>query len=234
MSIKSKSSYNETIMIIKAIILMGGSGSRFGSDQPKQFHYISDKKIYIHTLERFLESGLFDEIILVSPEGWIEKIREELPSGPILLIKGGRTRQESSYLGLLACGKNTDFVSIHDAVRPFVSQKILKANIEAVKTFQAVNTCIPSTDTLIHKSSDETVLSIPSRSDYMRAQTPQSFAYSLILRAHECTIEKNASDDCQLLLRQGHTIKIVQGDESNMKITNPLDLFLAEQLFRLQ
>jgi ribitol-5-phosphate 2-dehydrogenase (NADP+) / D-ribitol-5-phosphate cytidylyltransferase len=220
-------------MIVKAILVMGGLGQRFGSETPKQFHRIAGKKIYLHTLEVFLKSRLFNEIILVAPASWIETIQQECPPGPIKVVQGGQTRQESSYLGLLACGEETTFVLIHDAVRPFVSQQILQNNIQAVQTFGAVDTCIPSTDTLIHKSSNDDILSIPPRSDYMRGQTPQTFSYPLILKAHKATSHTNATDDCQLLIQQGIRVKIVQGEETNIKITTELDLFLAEQLFRL-
>lgn len=223
-------------MVIKALLLMGGSGERFGSDLPKQFHRISGKKVYLHTLEKFLKSGLFNEILLVVPEKWIETVQTELPEGPIKTVMGGTTRQHSSYLGLLACGPETNFVVIHDAVRPFVSQKILKENVEAVQIHEAIDTCIPSADTLIHKSQEDEILTIPNRSEYMRGQTPQSFSYPLILKAHLCALGGNASDDCQLILHyvKDKKIKVVYGEESNIKITTELDLFLAEQLFRLQ
>ena len=123
---------------------------------------------------------------------------------------------------------------IHDAVRPFVSKKILQEHVAAVKVHGAVDTCIPSADTLVHSTSGTLIDDIPVRAHYLRGQTPQSFAYASILQAHESTALSNASDDCQLILNQGKTVFIVPGDEHNLKITTELDLFMAEQLFRLK
>jgi ribitol-5-phosphate 2-dehydrogenase (NADP+) / D-ribitol-5-phosphate cytidylyltransferase len=217
---------------ITAILLMGGTGSRFNSALPKQFHLLSGKKIYLYALETFLKSSLFKEIILVCHPNWIEEVKEEVGSyrRAIRVIPGSSTRQESSFLGLMACQETApDFVVIHDAVRPFVSQEILQANVEGVLLHSAINTCIPSTDTLIRKSND-CILEIPQRSEYMRGQTPQSFAYPLIVEAHHRTCLKNSSDDCRLIFEQDHPITIVAGDEKNLKITTEFDLLIAQQM----
>ena len=181
-----------------------------------------------------MHSGLFDEIVLSSPPDWIEFIRKHLPSTsiPIQIIAGGSTRQESSYLGLQAFQPKV--VVIHDAVRPFVSRKILADNVKAALQMGAVDTCIPSADTLVFAPEGDQIHSIPNRSHYLRGQTPQSFLHSLILDAHQKTIRTNASDDCQLILDLKHPIAIAAGDEFNMKITSELDLALAEQIFRLR
>lgn len=220
--------------MIKAILLLGGKGERFGSDKPKQFHKISGKQIYLLTLERFLESALFDEIILVCNSMWVEEVKKDLlayPEAAIRVTAGGKTRQESSFLGLKACGAETAYVVIHDAVRPFVSLETLKNNVEQVQIFGAVDTCIPSTDTLVFAPEGTAIDSIPNRSHYLRGQTPQSFSYPLILQAHQTTALTNASDDCIIALSSQNKVHVVLGAESNIKITTELDLFLAEQLF---
>ncbi|MBS0615409.1 MAG: 2-C-methyl-D-erythritol 4-phosphate cytidylyltransferase [Verrucomicrobia bacterium] len=213
------------------IILMGGSGSRFGSSLPKQFHEIVNRKIYLHTLETFQHSGLFDEIILVCHPDWIEEVKNEV-SCPV--VTGGSTRQESSYLGLIACPQSTDYVVIHDAVRPFVSEDILKANIEAVQVHKAVDTCIPALDTPVISKNGTMIDTIPLRDHYWRGQTPQSFAYELILQAHKKTLRKNVSDDCSLVLEMGHPVFFIHGSEENIKITTEFDLILAQRLFLLK
>ncbi len=215
--------------MIKAIILMGGEGNRFGSTIPKQFVRLSGKEIYRHTLDVFLNSSLFDEIILVVHPDFLETVQSD-----VTIVSGGRTRQESVYQGLLACGSETEYVVIHDAVRPFISQEILKKNIKAAMAHKAVDTCIPSADTIVHSQDGDQIENIPNRSHYLRGQTPQSFAYDLILKAHETTESKNASDDCQLVLDLSHPVKIVEGSSDNIKITHELDLFLAEQLLRIK
>ena len=221
--------------MITAILLMAGTGRRFGSSLPKQFHRLSGKKIYLHTLQRFIDSALFDEILLVVHSECVNEVREEVQASA-RVIAGGDTRQESSYLGILAC-KEDSIVCIHDAVRPFVTIEMLKENIAYAKEYGAVNTCIPSTDTLVFAPNKHDVIaSIPVRSDYLRGQTPQTFQRDLILRAHKEALQKgitNASDDCLLALNLGYPVHIATGCESNIKITTELDLCLADQILRL-
>jgi 2-C-methyl-D-erythritol 4-phosphate cytidylyltransferase len=225
---------------VKAILLMGGTGLRFGSEIPKQFHRLAGKKVYLHTLEVFLEANLFEEIVLVCPTSWIEQVKTDLVSyalAKITIVEGGLTRQESSLKGLLACGQETQIVVIHDAVRPFVSKTILKENVAKAIQFKAVNTCISSADTLVRTIDKNQIDTIPNRSEYLRGQTPQSFNYSLILQSHLQAKEAgicNISDDCSLVLKTEHSVHIVMGSEENIKITSALDLLLAEQILRLK
>jgi ribitol-5-phosphate 2-dehydrogenase (NADP+) / D-ribitol-5-phosphate cytidylyltransferase len=227
-------------MAVAAILLMGGQGRRFGSGTPKQFHRLAGKNIYLRTLERFLESGLFEELVVVCHPDWIEDVKTELleyPDYPIKAVPGGSTRQASSYEGLAACSKETKFVVIHDAVRPFVDKELLQRHVLAVKKYGAVNTCIPSTDTIVHSKNGDAVDAIPERAEFLRAQTPQSFEYEMILAAHLRAQEAqllDSSDDCRLVMLMGKYVHIVKGDEHNIKITGEADLFLAEHLLRLK
>lgn len=216
---------------------MGGEGVRFEHSIPKQLHNIGGKPIFLHTLEHFLRLDGLDKIILPTAINWHQEVLQIIAHLPqkekIEIIKGGPTRQISSYLGLLACDVDTDYVIIHDAVRPFVSSQILKNNLEQVFIHKAVDTCIPSTDTIVQSGSGNWIESIPNRKDFLRGQTPQSFSFPLILQAHKtalCQQIENSSDDCTLVQRLGHPIKIVLGSEKNIKITTELDLFLAEQI----
>lgn len=218
-----------------AILLMAGSGTRFGSQVPKQFHHLSGKKIYQHTLEKFLTTRFFSRIILVCASEYVQQVKEEVSlSNQVYVVEGGQNRQESSLKGLLACPSDTEIVVIHDAVRPFVSEEILQKNISLARLHKAVDTCIPSSDTLVHTTDLKHIHAIPLRNQYVRGQTPQSFFYPLILEAHLNTSQKNTSDDCSLVLAKNHPVYITEGSEYNIKITTELDLFLAEQIFRLQ
>lgn len=216
---------------------MGGAGDRFGSALPKQFHRLCGQKIYLHTLKKFLDSTLFHEILLVTPSEWLKEVAEDLScykGAPIRIVEGGGTRQESSYRGLLACTPDTHCVIVHDAVRPFVSGAVLAENVSKAAVYGAVDTCIPSTDTIVHSVSGESIDTIPLRAEYFQGQTPQSFHYAILLKAHQETKQSNASDDCALVLERGHTVHLVRGEATNIKITTPLDLFLAEQLLRME
>lgn len=172
---------------ITAILLMGGIGQRCNLPIPKQFIPLSGKPVFQRTLDTLLASELFDEIILVTHSEWIDKIPSQKR---VKVVSSGKTRQESTYLGLLACEEGTEYVLIHDAVRPFVSNEILTKNIEAVKKYKAVDTCIPSADTIVYTKDQNTITSIPNRACYKRGQTPQTFAYDLIVKAHRLHLEK--------------------------------------------
>ncbi len=216
---------------VKGILLMAGQGKRFSAGNPKQFQLLGGKKIYLWTLERFATSTLFEEIILVCDAGSVALVQAEV--GPThRVIAGGATRQESSYKGLLACGPKTEIVVIHDTVRPFVSERILEDNVKAAREFGAVDTCIPTHDTLVHSKDGKTIADIPNRAEYLRGQTPQSFSYPIILSAHQNTHRINATDDCRLVMDHGISVAIVEGEEQNMKITTPFDLLIAEKIAR--
>ena len=211
--------------MITVLFLLGGKGSRFGDTLPKQFHPLGDKKVYQHALSTFEQHPSIDEILLiVPPEGDIP-----LPESHRKIV-GGATRQESVYRGLCACSSNTTHVMVHDGVRPFVSPRIIDAHIRALQQSQAINTCIPSKDTLNQIAADE-ILAIPDRTLYMRGQTPQTFAYPLLLQAHETTAKTNATDDCQLVLDLPHPVSYILGEDANFKITTALDLAIAKNFY---
>ncbi len=199
-----------------AILLMAGSSTRLPLHLPKPFLPLGQERIFERTLKTFEGSKLFDEIILVSAREWQVE-------GSIV---GGETRQASSYQGLLACKSTTKFVVIHDAVRPFVSERILEAHLEKLQRYGAINTCIRTADTINCVVEGE-VESIPDRKKMWRGQTPQSFHYSLIKEAHEKSRQIDAFDDCSLILEMGHSVHVVEGEEINFKITTPFDYEIA-------
>ena len=213
---------------IGALLLMGGEGRRFGMALPKQFHLLGGKKVYSHALDTLLAAQLFDRVVLVCHPSWTD-----LVCGEVAIVKGGATRQQSSYQGLIALKKEVDIILIHDAVRPFVTEQILRDNVAGAIQWGAVNTCIPSTDTLVHAPDGGVIASIPKRGEFFRGQTPQTFQMDWILEGHEKALEariSDASDDCQLVARLGRAVRLIAGSEKNLKITSHLDLLLAEQL----
>lgn len=217
---------------------MGGTGERFGSLRPKQLHLIAGKKLYLYTLEKFIDSARFEEILLISPLDWMGEIEEDCksyPDAPIRILPGGVSRQESSWIGVRACPTTTKIVVIHDAVRPFVTKRIIDENIVKAQEIGAVDTCIASADTLVYAPNGEFIQNIPLRSHFLRGQTPQSFRFDLIHQAHlHAQLHKleGVSDDCRLVREIDAAVAVVQGEEGNIKITTPLDLLLAEQMLR--
>ena len=219
---------------IGAVLLMGGSGARFGDPIPKQFCLLAGKPLYRYALETFLNFGVFDEILLVCHPAWLGKVE----ASPLFrLVSGGQTRQESSRAGLQAFSSAPEIVLIHDAVRPFVSEDIIRANVDAAIAWGAADTCIPTADTLVHAPIREWIDSIPKREEFLRGQTPQTFRYPVIAEAHEKAVQKgisNCSDDCRLVLDLGGKIAVVPGSEENLKITSPFDLRVAEALLAVK
>ena len=226
------------------IILAGGIGSRMGIvDKPKQFIDIYGKPIIVYTLETFDNHPEIDYIGVVCLDEWMDDLKILLRKYEInkvkWLIKGGMSRQESVYNAIMAISKDVnddDILVIHDSVRPLVSHKIISNNISSAKQFGATDTVIPSTDTIIKSLDGLQIHEVPNRSELYIGQTPQSFKFELIKRAHETAIESNklnSTDDCQLVLDLGEKVKLVMGDKLNFKITSFDDLLLLKAIIKL-
>lgn len=227
--------------MVSAVILASGSGLRFQDRQPKQFMKLAGLPVLVHTLKTFQNSDCIDGVVVVSHEDYVDHVwnlvtRYDL--GKVeKVVAGGRTRQESSRIGISCCSEKTDYILIHDGVRPFLTHKIIKDLVAAVKVYQAVDTVIPSADTLVEVDTEGFIRNIPDRSKFRRGQTPQAFDYDLICHAHERAVAEgidNATDDCALVLRLGRKVFTVEGHDQNIKITYPLDLHLADKLFQLK
>ena len=217
---------------VGAVLLMAGIGSRFGGEIPKQFLPLKGKRVYLHTLDTFVQTGVFDEIVLVCHPAWQDTVSQEAAIATV--VQGAGTRQESAYLGLLGFVNRPDIVVMHDAVRPLVSQEILVNNISSALLHGAVDTCIASADTLVYAPQGDVIEAIPKRDHYLRGQTPQTFRFDLLLEVHVAARHDGVeavSDDCQLVLRKGHPVHVVPGSERNFKITTDLDFNLASVLF---
>lgn len=220
-----------------AIILASGVGERFGENIPKQFYVFEGKTILEYSLEVFENNENINEIILVTNPDFRDLAENILSKNKYKkitkVLNGGKTRVESSYIGVNAADKNSN-VLIHDAVRAFVTQKIINDNVEALKNYEAVGTAIDTVDTIIQIDEDNIIKNIPQRKTLKRVQTPQSFRTELIKKAHELALkDKNASftDDCGLILRYNLApIHIVEGDEINVKITQKSDLDIIKSI----
>ena len=226
-----------------AIILASGSGIRFGTDKPKQFQKLSGKMIIEHTLDVFEQNNYIDKIIIVVNPDWIDLCESILLKNNykkvIKIIRGGKTRQESSYIGINSIPDIEANVLIHDAVRPLVSQTIISECVKSLKLYKAIDVAIPSADTIIHVNKNNIIKKIPNRNHLRRGQTPQAFHLSIIKKAHDLAknSEKhlNITDDCGLVVNFNLApVYVVNGNEENLKITHPIDLAFADKLFQLK
>ncbi|PCI77836.1 hypothetical protein COB21_02465 [Candidatus Aerophobetes bacterium] len=220
-------------MNIHVILLMGGKSSRFKSSLPKQFQQLVGKRVYQHCLDTFITFSNIQTLVIVTHAQFIPMIENENSDPRIRFATAGNTRQLSSKAGLNALNGASGAVIIHDAARPFISKEIIAEHINMLKNHPAINTCIPSADTIIVTPDRRTMHAVPPRETLMRGQTPQSFHLHLIKQAHDNTQKTDATDDCQLVMNNSN-IKpfIVQGDEKNIKITYDLDMTIAEHLLR--
>ena len=219
-----------------AIILASGVGSRSGLNIPKQFYKIYNKTVLEYSIEAFEFNENIDEIIIVANQNFIdltEKLSKKY-SKVLNVIPGGETRQQSSYNGVMLITDKDANILIHDAVRPFVTQKTLNDCIEALKQYNAINVAIESSDTILQIDENNFIKSVPNRKTIRRVQTPQCFKLDIIKKAHE--LAKNdtffePTDDCGMVLNYNLTpIFVVNGSENNIKITYPSDLEIAEKI----
>lgn len=224
-----------------AVILAGGMGTRVGGNTPKQLIPLSDgRSVLEHSVDAFEAASCIDEIVIVMHSEWMkeaEKLcRRNTWQKVRQIIAGGSERWESSWHAIQAFSGQLSDISLwlHDAARPFVSQRILSDVAEALETHAAVTVAVPVTDTLYKVRRDDVqgtkeVETIPSRADFMRAQTPQAFHLDVLKEAFERALAQGqvaVTDDVGIVqaYMPEQPIFIVSGEEANRKITYAEDL----------
>ncbi len=228
-----------------AIILAGGSGARMGLDLPKQFLKVAGKSILEHTVTAFESHNKIDEIAIVGHAAYLHLVEDMVLKNKWSKVKkilnGGKERHDSSLSAIKAYQEEKEINLIfHDAVRPLVSQQIITANIEALKNHDAVDTAIPSTDTIIHLEEGlKTIKDVPNRYYLWKGQTPQSFKLNTIKKAYEQALKDpgfKVTDDCGVVKKYLPEVKVfvAQGAQQNIKLTYKEDIYLLDKLFQLK
>jgi len=218
-------------MVFSAVIVAGGSGERFG--RKKQFLDLLGIPIIKRTVSCFDRHPAVERIVVVVPEADIPEARRILNgvSKELVVTNGGQKRQESVMNGL-RCAHDSQAVLIHDGVRPFITQDLIDRVTGGLK---GVDGCIPAlevTDTLKEVRQGMVVRTIP-RKGLFQVQTPQAFVAHTLINAHENAAEGAVfTDDSSLLEAHGKTVRIVEGDPYNMKITFREDMMLAEAILK--
>jgi ribitol-5-phosphate 2-dehydrogenase (NADP+) / D-ribitol-5-phosphate cytidylyltransferase len=224
-----------------AVLLAGGVGTRVGLDIPKQLIKIAGKTILEHTLAAFQTHPMVDEIIVMMAPGHLDAVRAMVRGGGYdkvtRVLEGADTRNGTTLKALAEIADESP-VLFHDAVRPLLSPRIISECYDALERYDAVDVAIPSADTIIEVGSDDTIRAIPPRANLRRGQTPQGFRASVLKQAYEIAGRDpgfTATDDCGVVLRYLPDVPIwvVTGEERNMKVTDPIDVFLADKLFQL-
>lgn len=233
-----------------AVILAGGTGRRMGLQIPKQLVKIAGKPIMQHTLQAFQQARRIDEIIIAMAPGYRTEAEAIVEAGRFTkvskIIEGGESRAETTMRAIDAADSGAEVnVLLHDAVRPFVDHRVIEDCVTALDRYEAVDVAIPSADTIIRVDDygGTVIKDVPRRDVLRRGQTPQCFRLSTIRRAYELAMADTeftegkiaTTDDCSVVLRYLPDVPIfvVAGSEQNMKVTHPVDAFLADKLFQL-
>lgn len=223
---------------IAAVIPAAGQGRRMNAPINKQYLTLNGKPILAHTLEVFEKSELIYEIILVVNENEFKICRHQVlkPNhfSKVKLVKGGQTRQESVYQGLKAVSAQADLVMIHDGARPLLQEAVIFQSILKTMEYGAATVGVPAKNTIKMIDEKGMVISTPQRESLVEIQTPQTFKADLIRQAHEKALADGfvGTDDASLVEALPHPVKIVTGHYTNLKITTPEDLIIAESILK--
>lgn len=227
-----------------AAILAGGIGTRMGNvEKPKQYLNISGKPIIIHTIEKFILNEDMEAIIVLTPKQWVnhtkDLVKKHIPTvNNIFVIEGGADRNGTIMNAINFIETNYELnddtvIVTHDSVRPFVSHRIIADNVKFALEFGACDTVIPATDTIVRSEGGEIITEIPDRSQMYQGQTPQSFKAKKLKDMYlglSDEEKKILTDACKIMVLKGEMVYLVEGETSNMKITYPYDLKVAEAL----
>lgn len=229
-------------------ILAGGSGSRMGkTERPKQFFRLGPQgtPVIIHTVAAFLASADIDHIVIASPKAWIEYTQVLIAENcspedaqRVHVVAGGADRSGSleaicAFIEEAFGLSDDDLLVSHDAVRPFITQRIIADNVRLAREYGCTDTVVPATDTIVVSTDGEEISDIPPRSQFFQGQTPQSFfireyreAYASLTDAQRAEL----TDACKVYRICGKPVRLVMGEYSNIKLTTPHDLYVAESI----
>lgn len=232
--------------MVFGVILAGGIGSRMGNvEKPKQYLNIADKPIIIHTLEKFYINDKFEKLYVLCPEQWVHHTKNLIrkyigETDRVEVIPGGETRNETIMNSIrqieseYEVDEDTILVT-HDSVRPFVTHRIIEENIYYAQKYGACDTAVPATDTIVESDDHQVIASVPDRSRMYQGQTPQTFGLLKLKELYLSLTEeekKILTDAAKIFVMKGEKVYLVEGEVSNIKITYPYDLRVAETLIR--
>lgn len=229
--------------MIYAQIMAGGVGKRMGNvPLPKQFLMLGSKPIIIHTIEKFILHAEFELILVSVPTDWISYTEDivkkyGVSDSRIRIISGGAERNDTLDKALRYIEEHggngvDDLLITHDAVRPFITRRIIEDNIKALKDYDAADTVIAAFDTIV-EGKDGEISSIPVRDLMYQGHTPQSFRISSLKESlAKLTIKERQklSDSAKIMLLDGKKVKMVESEVFNIKITTPYDLTIANAI----
>ncbi len=234
--------------MVYGAVLAGGKGTRMqNSDIPKQFLDLDGKAIIIHTVEKMLINPRVDKVYIGINPDWVEYcedlVKKEIGDNQKIVITAGGSDRNGTLKNILddidrRFGiHDDDIIVTHDAVRPFLTQRIIDQNIDAAIQYGAVDTVIPATDTIVSSEDGQVIAGVPERSKLYQGQTPQSFNIRLLLDCmNQLTEEEKTvlTDACKICVLKNKPVYLVQGEVLNFKITNIGDYQMARAMMAIQ
>lgn len=216
-----------------AVIVAGGSGNRMGSALPKQFLELEGKPVLVHTADAFLRAFPSIELVMVLPQAYLEKGKDLMkgyfPGSNMHFTEGGETRFHSVQQGLkLVSGPAIIF--IHDAVRCLVSDSLIQRCYEQASGKGSAIPAISVKDSIRMISADHST--VINREILRAVQTPQTFHSEIILKAFQQEYDPSFTDEATVVEKSGHPIELIEGEETNIKVTYPVDLLVAGSILK--
>jgi 2-C-methyl-D-erythritol 4-phosphate cytidylyltransferase len=223
--------------LVVALVPAAGRGLRMGGSVPKQFLSLGGEPLIVQSLRTLQASAVVDQIVLAVPLADVEYCENEIVSryrftkvGKV--VAGGSERQDSVRYALAQIPSDTEIVLIHDAVRPFVTQRMIEEVVAAARKEGAAIIALPMRDTVKQVRTDGTIERTVDRTPLWLAQTPQAFRRELIETAHKKAHAEGirATDDAFLVEWLGYSVAVVEGSGENIKVTRPEDLVIGEAI----
>lgn len=233
--------------MVFGVILAGGIGSRMGNvEKPKQFLKIGSKPIIIHTIEKFFVHDAFEKLIVLCPKQWMEHTKNLIKkymrdaASRVVVLEGGTTRNETimnsiKYVEEQYGLEDDTLLVTHDSVRPFLTYRIIEENIRYGLQYGAVDTVISATDTIVSSEDGQSITTVPDRAKMYQGQTPQTFNAKKLKELYYSLTEEEKeilTDASKIFVIKGEPVHLVYGEVSNIKITYPYDLRVAEALLQ--
>jgi 2-C-methyl-D-erythritol 4-phosphate cytidylyltransferase len=224
---------------VGVIIVAGGSGTRAGGEELKQFRWVAGKPMLLHSVQTFMAHPGVGTVVCVLPERyagdpppWLFQCDVDR----LLVSIGGRTRGESVANGLDDLPDEAQVVLVHDAARPLVGRATIERVIDAVREGTPAIAALPVVDTLKETDAAGRIVRTVDRSTLWRAQTPQGFPRGVLVDAHRRARAERitATDDAALCERLGHAVRVVRGSERALKVTNAGDFARVEALYGVE
>lgn len=223
-------------MKASAIIVAAGSGVRLGKKEPKAFVKIGGRTMLSYSLAAIAKVEEIDEIVITVPAGFEAAARAEVNGvGIEMRVKitvGGVERQDSVRIALRLTSVESELVVVHDAARPLADADIFRKCLESASRIGGAIAAVPVADTLKRVDSGGAIVETVARAGLWQAQTPQAFRRAMLVAAHQCAFDQKivATDDADLVERNGGRVEVVEASSHNLKITTLADLAIAEAM----